>query len=140
MASANAKWLEEFWVKRWNEGDFESIFEQTPPDYVFDMHGGGPPGMRRTYVGPDGMRELAEGWLREYWEEPLKAVLDRLIELDEDRVLFLFTLVGVGRGSGVRVERPYAHIWTFRDGVPVRTDGYPTWEIGFAAAGLEPDA
>jgi len=41
-----------------------------------------------------------------------------------------------GRDSGAPVNAEYAPILTFREGLCVRADGYPTWGRALAAAGL----
>jgi hypothetical protein len=62
--------------------------------------------------------------------------VERMEELDDARVLALLTLRASGRGSGARVESEYAHIITLRDGLCVRVDGFSSWALALAAAGL----
>jgi ketosteroid isomerase-like protein len=75
-----------------------------------------------TYRGIEGARQLQattdDGW-EEMRTEPL-----RLIDAGE-RVVVIGRLVGKGKDSGARVERPTGQVWTIRDGLVVR------WEIGF---------
>jgi hypothetical protein len=52
------------------------------------------------------------------------------------RVLAPKRLRAKGRGSGVPVDTEYAHIMTFREGLCLRVDGFPTWRQALAAAGL----
>jgi ketosteroid isomerase-like protein len=60
----------------------------------------------------------------------------RIEELEDGRVLALLTLRAKGRGSGVPVDTEYAHIMTFRDGLALRVDGFPSWNQALTAAGL----
>jgi hypothetical protein len=54
--------------------------------------------------------------------------VERIQELDDGRVPALLTLRARGRGSGAPVDSEYAHILTFRDGLCLRVDGFPTWK------------
>jgi ketosteroid isomerase-like protein len=103
-----------------SEDDAETAFALVDPDVVIDT-------TRfvfnpATYVGIEGARQLLaitdEGW-EEMRTEPL-----RFIDAGE-RVVVIGRLVGKGKDSGVRVERPTGQVWTVRDGLVVR------WEIGF---------
>jgi len=103
-----------------SEGDTETAFALVDPDVVIDT-------TRfvfnpATYVGVEGIRQLQaitnEGW-EEMRTEPL-----RFIDAGE-HVVVIGQLVGRGRDSGVRVERPTGQVWTIRDGLVVR------WEIGY---------
>jgi hypothetical protein len=38
-----------------------------------------------------------------------------------------------GRGSGIPVDTEYAHILTFRQGLCLRVDGFPTWKQALVA-------
>jgi hypothetical protein len=60
----------------------------------------------------------------------------RIEELEDGRVLALLTLRAAGRESGVQVDTEYAHILTFRDGLCLRADGFPSWKQALAAAGV----
>jgi hypothetical protein len=57
-------------------------------------------------------------------------------EVEDGRVLALLTLRAKGRESGVQVDTEYAHILTFRDGLCVQVDGFPSWREARAAAGV----
>jgi hypothetical protein len=55
---------------------------------------------------------------------------------EDGRVLALLTLRAKGRESGVQVDTEYAHILSFRDGLCVRVDGFPSWREARTAAGV----
>jgi ketosteroid isomerase-like protein len=86
--------------------------------------------------GRDELRAWIQQWYQDPWEGQLQMDVERIEELDDGRVLALLTLRARGRGSGAPVDTEYAHILTFRDGLCVRVDGFPTWKRALAAAGL----
>jgi ketosteroid isomerase-like protein len=114
-------------------GDAEAAFALVDPAVVIDA-------TRfvfnpATYVGTDGIRRL-QAVSDETWEEMRTEPLE-FIDAGE-QVVVIGRLVGKGKGSGVRVERPTGQVWTIRDGLVVR------WEIGYTdpnealkAVGLE---
>ena len=55
----------------------------------------------------------------------------------DDRVVVPFRVHARGRGSGVEVERRWAHIWTMRDGKAVRFEVTLDPEQALKAVGLE---
>ena len=58
-----------------------------------------------------------------------------------DNVVALLRARGRGKGSGIVVERPVAHVWTFRDGEPVRVQIYLDRAQAMEAVGVsEQDA
>ena len=54
----------------------------------------------------------------------------------EDKVVVLVVLRGRGRGSGVEVATPAAHVWTMRLGKAVRVEAYMDRARALEAAGL----
>ena len=62
--------------------------------------------------------------------------LDRIIELDDGRVLVFDRQIGRGRASGVVMEQEVASLFTFRSGKIVRWDGYWDRADALEAAGL----
>ena len=105
------------------------------PDYEFHT-GVQVPSIPSVVRGRDGLRAWIQQWYEEPWEEQLNMGVERIEELDDGRVLALLTLRAKGRGSGVPVNTEYAHILTFREGLCLRVDGFPTWEQALAAAGI----
>jgi len=100
------------------------------PDAEFDF----------TAVYPDGsvLRGIDE--VRRFrdevpWES-LHFEVERLIEVDEERVLALVRAVGVGQLSGVSGEARVAHEFTIRAGLLVRFKVYGDRAEALEAAGL----
>jgi hypothetical protein len=100
------------------------------PDAEFDF----------TAVYPDGsvLRGIDE--VRRFrdevpWES-LHFEVERLIEVDEERVLALVRAVGVGQLSGVSGEARVAHEFTIRTGLLVRFKVYGDRAEALQAAGL----
>jgi ketosteroid isomerase-like protein len=70
-----------------------------------------------------------------------QAVPDDFIEAPGDRVLVLARHGGTGRGSGVRVDAPVAHVFTLRDGKVIEWRAYLDRAEALEAVGLsEQDA
>jgi ketosteroid isomerase-like protein len=55
-----------------------------------------------------------------------------------DRVVVLCRYTGRGKGSGVEVESPGAHVWTIRDGRATHMVIYSDRERALREAGIEP--
>jgi ketosteroid isomerase-like protein len=53
-----------------------------------------------------------------------------------DKVVFVFRITAVGKGSGVEVKRRDAMVLTYRDGKTVRLDYYNNEPEALAAAGV----
>jgi hypothetical protein len=118
----------------WNRDEQEAMLDFLDPEIVFDA-------TRRevnpkTYLGMEGMRLMLadrdEVW-REFRTEPREFVDAG------DRVVVIGDWVGKGKGSGIEVRQPTAHLFTVDAGRIVR------WELGHShtgaleAAGLSDD-
>jgi ketosteroid isomerase-like protein len=120
-----------------NRGEVDRFLaEFVHPEYEFHT-GVRVPSIPAVVRGREGLRAWIEQWYQEPWEEQLQMEVERIEELDDVRVLALLTLRASGRGSGARVETEYAHIITFREGLGVRVDGFPSWKRALSAAGLD---
>ena len=118
-----------------NRGDVDRfVTEFVHPDYEF--HTGVSVPSVPSVVDRDGLRDWIKQWYQDPWQGQLQMDVERIQELDDGRVLALLTLRARGRGSGAPVDSEYAHILTFRDGLCLRVDGFPTWKRALAAAGL----
>jgi ketosteroid isomerase-like protein len=115
-----------------NRGDVDFQIAHASPDCEFRLHRK-LPGMEVVYRGHDGIRKFAADWL-DTWET-LESVVDRIIDVDDERVLGLVHLRGVGRG-GIEVAVEYAHLMTIRDGQAVLTQCILGWSQALEAAGL----
>lgn len=61
---------------------------------------------------------------------------ERIIDLDDDRVLVLDLQTGRGKNRGIAVEHETAWLFTLREGEIVRLEGYWDRAQGLEAAGL----
>jgi ketosteroid isomerase-like protein len=118
-----------------NRDGVEAVLRGMPPEYVWDASSTGVPGLS-VYRGPDEIRAFfQEGWFKVFPFEEWELVADELID-HGDQVIVKARQRGQGAGSGAAVEVHFAQIWTFRDGEPVRTANYLTYEEALNAAGL----
>jgi ketosteroid isomerase-like protein len=119
-----------------NRGDVdEFVTKLVHPDYEFHP-GVKVPSIPSVVRGRDELRAWIEQWYQDPWQGQLQIDVERIEELEDGRVLALLTRRARGRGSGAPVDTEYAHIITFRDGLCLRVDGFPSWKRALAAAGL----
>ncbi|MGH2923167.1 MAG: nuclear transport factor 2 family protein [Solirubrobacterales bacterium] len=119
----------------WNADDVDAVLAVVDPEVVLDFRTTEAfPGLREEYRGHDGFREW---WRRvrepfEYWNaEP------RRLFRDGDKVVADVHFVAKGGSSGVPVEMDFGNFWTFRDGLMVRFEAYPSLDDALASAGME---
>ena len=86
-----------------------------------------------AYHGHDGLRDLFRDW-HEAWGK-IEYDYEELIDAGEE-VVAVVSRHARGRASGVEVERPFALLWTLRDGKVIRVVWYLTREEALEAAGL----
>jgi ketosteroid isomerase-like protein len=86
-----------------------------------------------TYRGHSGLRALFGEW-HEAWGE-IEYSYDELIDAG-DRVISVVERHARGRASGIEVERPFALLWTVRDGKVVRVVWFLSREEALEAAGM----
>jgi ketosteroid isomerase-like protein len=112
-------------------GSFESIdpeIELHPDPEAFWV------GVNRMYRGHDGLREYMGAVLDAF--EDYRPEVAQFIDLD-DKVVTLAIEHGRGRGSGAEVQSARtAHVWTMRNGKPIRLDLYIDRERALRAVGL----
>ena len=117
------------------EGNFRPVTDAYGPDLEWGWSEEFPDiaGVER---GAEGQSERMLTWLRtwEHWR----------VEAEEyrtngDLVVVLTRYIGRGKGSGVDVDTPGAHLWTVRDGRAVRMVVFSDRERALEAAGLGPD-
>ena len=115
-----------------NSRDQETLVHLADPEIVIDATRlTFNPG---TYVGLEGLRELAAG-TDDVWEEVRFEPLE-FIDAGE-RVVVVERLTGKGKGSGVEVAQTWGAVWTVRDGRVARMElGFPDREAALAAVGL----
>jgi ketosteroid isomerase-like protein len=111
-------------IDAWNRDEQERIVRFLDPDVVFDA-------TRRlinpkTYTGMEGMRSMLAD-RDEVWEE-FRTEPGEFADAG-DRVVVVGRWVGKGKGSGLQVQQPIAHVFTLHDGRIIR------WELGYADRG-----
>ena len=118
----------------YNRRDVDGLFaEFATPDFEYY------PGIARAldggtgYCGREGVDRFAAD-TSENWEE-LQTVAEEFRDLG-DRVLVLGRLKGLGKGSGVPVDQPFANILDFRGDRIWRSRVYLDRAEGLRAAGL----
>jgi ketosteroid isomerase-like protein len=106
----------------WSERDMDRMVEHWDPDIVWDMSRYHPnePG-REVVKGADDFILFLGGWLASWRSQELWA--EEIAERGE-RVLAVCNRHGVVRSTGTAVERRWAMLWTFREGVAVRVDAF----------------
>jgi ketosteroid isomerase-like protein len=115
----------------WNEPDLEAMLAILHPDFEY-VTSGLFPGLAPVYRGHQGWTDY---WLefRRTWEK-LRIEVNELRDLG-DQVLTLFTFEGRGR-AGLEAQRRFGNVWTIRDGLVLRLQGYESWEDTLEAVGL----
>lgn len=119
-------------IDAWNRDEQERVIRFLDPDVVFDA-------TRRlinprTYTGMEGMRAMLAD-RDEVWEE-FRTEPDEFVDAG-DRVVVIGRWVGRGKGSGIEVQQPVAHVFTLHGGRVVRWElGYTGRDQALEAAGL----
>ena len=117
----------------WERGDFSSA-EWAHPEIEYVLADGPEPGSWR------GIAEMAEGWRNflDAWEE-WRGEVDEYRELDDERVLVLFRLIGRGKTSGMelgQMRTEGANVFHVRGGKVTRLVVYWDRERALEAVGL----
>jgi ketosteroid isomerase-like protein len=132
MASPNLDLVRSMYTA-WGRGDFRSA-DWADPGIEYVIADGPDPGSSTGLAG------LATGW-RDFlsvWEE-LRFEVDEYRELDDERVLALFSFSGHGRASGMEVGHMRAHgacLFHVRDGKVTKVVFYMDRERALADLGL----
>ena len=92
-------------------------------------------GTAGEFHGHEGVRrawaELQEGF------DPVSFEPETYGELEDGRLIVRCRWTGTGTASGVEVDAPVWHLWSFRDGLVSRLEVYPSRREALAAAGVE---
>jgi hypothetical protein len=86
------------------------------------------------YRGHAGWARWLQDWadaFAEYIVEP-----EEFIDADDEHVILVLRLYATGRGSGVKVERQDAMVFTIRNGKGVRLDYYNSKQQALESVGL----
>jgi ketosteroid isomerase-like protein len=119
----------------WERGAFSSM-DWADPDIDFVFADGPEPG---SHVGRAAMEELFGRWLNSFADFRLLA--ERLIEVDEQRVLALTHVGGQGKMSGLSLGlagSAFAHLFELRGGKVVRLVVYFNRDGAVTDLGLTP--
>ena len=131
MSKENVEVVDQFY-EAWNDDDFEAARPVLHPDV--DWHTSGQfPGVALHYHGIEGVREWWTA-LKEPWHNFTIQIEDTREE--ENRVLREVRFKALGKGSGVRVELPFVHVWEVTNGLIVRYSAHPSLEEALEAVGL----
>ena len=129
-------------VESQSRGDFELTARLYAPESELRNipAGGGAasiPGLDEVYRGPDGVRRFFGQWT-EPWERWYWAPEGELIDVGDGRLLFLLTLVGEGRGSGIEIREDVGLMVEINGGLAIRQQnwiGTGAWEEALDAVG-----
>lgn len=121
--------------EQWSRGNFRPVTDAYGPDLEWGWSEEFP-GIAGVERGAEGQSERLLTWLStwEHWR----------VEVEEyrtngDFVVALCRYIGRGKGSGVDVDTPGAHLWTVKDGRAVRMVVFSDRERALEAAGLQSD-
>jgi ketosteroid isomerase-like protein len=112
-------------------GDWESFFAGVHADFELVTPERGPLGSA-TIRGPAGAIEAFTDFFGPYEEVAIEP--ERFFEYG-DRTVVFFIMRSRPAGSSKAVEIHAAHLWTMRDGRPVRLQIFPQREKALKAAG-----
>ena len=119
--------------ERWNAGELDAWVAAFDPEAEYLSSVTAALDGRGEYVGHEGIRrfinEYLEGW--EYFRLEPTEYLDA-----GTRVVVVMRATARGRGSGVRVERDLAHVWTFRGSRAIRHQSFASRQEALEAVGL----
>ena len=116
-----------------NRGDLDAAIVDIAPDCVY-VASGVVPGAAGVFQGPEGVKRFV-GWLWEEFDDP-RAEIDDLIEAG-DHVVVSAAIRARGKRSGVETRWNTWQLWTCRDGMLVRGQGFTSREEALEAAGLK---
>ena len=115
----------------WSDRDMDRMVESWAEDAVWSMRH-----YRPAWDGPEEFNGVDEfilflgEWMATWRSQELWA---EEIEERGDRVLAICNRHGVVRASGTQVDRRWAMLWPFRDGVAVRIEAYSDCDEARAA-------
>ena len=114
------------------EPDGEDVLQYLDPNVEL-YPGIEAPDQHMKYVGRDGWSEFIEG-ATEAWES-VDMEPKEIIEATGNRILSIDRWIFRGR-DGIEIERELPTLFTFRDGLIVRVDGFTDRAEALKAAGL----
>jgi ketosteroid isomerase-like protein len=117
MSQENVDFVKALYAS-WGRGVDDELWDRMSPDFVADFS--------RRLVESGVLRGRAEaraylGRVLEAWDEGYSNDPEEVLDAG-DRVVAIVRASGRGKGSGVRVESRVVHVWTFRDGAPIKLE------------------
>ena len=131
MSQENVEIVREIFADR--RGLIGSASEKAARDVEFDFSDVYPD--RPVLRGVEEMRRFRE--TGPWSGAPVHIEPERLIDVDDERVLALVRVTATGQESGIEVEISSAHEFTIRDGLVVRVKVYSDHAHALKAVGLE---
>lgn len=98
--------------------DLDAVLADMAEDILWEQAQGLPHG--GTYHGLADVRRNIFDPLDEEWWDEFHAVPHEFIEGRDGVVVVLGRYTGRARGTGLPLDVPFAHVWTWRDGKAVR--------------------
>jgi hypothetical protein len=118
----------------WNQREFDQALELFDPEIEWTFAGGAQvPGADATYHG--------HGAVRHFWETFIEPWAQINIEVEEirsigDLAVALVRFRATGRGSGVELDVPFVHLFSFRGSKVIRFQAFADRNAAFEAAAL----
>ena len=113
-----------------NQGDLARAVEPAAPNFEFVPDD-------REIIGAFRGRDSVQGYLQDQVDvfDEFQVEPEEFVDKGDQAIAFI-RVRGRGRGSGVELDVRIAHVWTFRDGKPVRCEVYAERDKALEAAGL----
>jgi ketosteroid isomerase-like protein len=115
-----------------NRRDPEAFAELADPEVEVRSVIGGVEG--RVYTGAEGLSDWIED-LHATWDD-YRAEIVEFREVADGRTVVVFHIRGRAKGSGVPLDGRIAHVWTWRNEKPWRSEAYTDPHEALEAVGL----
>jgi ketosteroid isomerase-like protein len=119
-------------IEAWRAEDAPRAVSFFDPHVVADVSRTG--GIDSAFYGQEAITEFFRRWAGTF--EDYRWEVERLTDLGSGAVLAVLREIGRGKGSGARVDRPLATLYTVIDGKIVRITTFRTEQEALEAAGL----
>jgi uncharacterized protein len=113
-------------------GDLETAFASVAPEIEWDFTHTDQWPEQAVYRGYEEVLEFFRTWTEEWNDYRFEA---EEIVAAGDKVVVVIRDEGMGRRSGVKLERTHAQLWTFRDAKVIRIELFDTKDEALEAAG-----
>jgi ketosteroid isomerase-like protein len=115
----------------WERRDMDAVLSFIGDDFEFDISRHPIPDFPNVGRGVEHMSRFFGTYVSGFSDYRVEVI--NVIEAEDMVVAALHDTASLGRGV---VERDFAHVWTFRDGAPMRLQAFTTTEEALQAAGL----